>query len=72
MTKFILIMYLCSGIPGNPCKLVPTPKVNFDSYYECAVFGYDYTATMLKKVNPTVVDQYRMFTTFNCNENSTI
>jgi len=65
-------MYLCSGITGNPCKLIPTSKVNFDSYYECAVFGYDYTATMLKKFNPTAVDQYRMFTTFNCEENSII
>ena len=72
MTKFILIMYLCSGIPGNPCKLIPPPKVNFDSYHECAVFGYGHTATMLNELDSKAVDKYRMFTMFKCKEDLTI
>ncbi len=24
MTKFILLMVVCSGIPGNDCKPIPT------------------------------------------------
>ena len=39
MTKIILIMYLCSGIPGNRCGVIPTPKVLFNDHYSCMVYA---------------------------------
>ena len=72
MTKFILIMFLCSGVPGNNCKSIPVPISQFDTYHECAYFGYDYSSTLLREFNPDFVDQYRMFTAFSCQENQTI
>ena len=72
MTKFILIMFLCSGVPGNNCKSIPVPISQFDTYHECAYFGYDYSSTLLREFSPDFVDQYRMFTAFSCQENQTI
>ena len=28
MTKIILIMYLCSSVPGNKCGIIPTPNIS--------------------------------------------
>jgi len=27
MTKFVLLMVLCSGLAGNQCKVISTPTV---------------------------------------------
>ena len=72
MTKFILIMFLCSNIAGNECKLITTPVDQFNTYHECAYFGYDYSSTLLKEFNIDFVDQYRTYTAFSCKEQSTI
>jgi len=72
MTKFILIMFICSGIAGNECKLIPTPVSQFNTYHECAYYGYDYSSVLLKEFNPDFVDTYRTFTAFSCNEEKTI
>ena len=72
MTKFILLMFICSNIAGNECKLIPTPISEFDTYHKCAYFGYDYSSTLLKKFSPDFVDQYRTYTAFSCTEQSTI
>ena len=72
MTKFILIMFICSGIPGNNCKLMPTTVSQFDTYHECAYYGYDYSSILLKEFNSDFVDQYRTFTAFSCSEEKTI
>ena len=72
MTKFILIMFICSNVAGNECKLIPTPVKEFDSYHECAYFGYDYSSAMLKDFNPDFVDKYRTYTAFSCTEQSII
>ena len=72
MTKFILIMFICSGIPGNNCKLMPTPVSQFDTYHECAYYGYDYSSELIKGFSSDYVDTYRMFTAFSCSEEKTI
>jgi hypothetical protein len=30
MIKYILLMVVCSGIPGNECNPIPTPIYEFD------------------------------------------
>ena len=72
MTKFILIMFICSGIPGNECKLMPTPVSQFNTYHECAYYGDDYSSLLLKDLNPDFVDLYRTFTAFSCSEKQTV
>ena len=72
MTKFILIMFICSGVPGNDCKLMPTPVSQFDTYHECAYYGYDYSSELIKGFSSDFVDTYRTFTAFSCTEQNTI
>jgi len=72
MIKFILIMFICSNIPGNSCKPIPTSIQYFDTYRECAIYGYEYSFNMLKDFNPKSVNEYQMYTAFNCKENQSI
>ena len=72
MVKFVLVMFICSGVPGNECKLMSTAVDQFDTYHECAIYGYEYSTQLLKNFNSDFVDQYQAFTAFDCKENSTI
>ena len=72
MVKFVLLMFICSNVPGNECKLMPTPVSQFNTYHECAYYGYDYSSLLLKDLNPDFVDLYRTFTAFSCSEEKTI
>ena len=66
MTKFILLMIMCSGIPGNECNPIPTPINEFDKYHKCIIYGYDYSSELLKTFDTKSVDEYEMFTAFDC------
>jgi|TARA_B110000093_G_scaffold135128_1_gene144687 hypothetical protein len=66
--KFIMLMYICSHIAGNECKLIPTPVVNFNTYSECAIYGYEYSTILLKEFDKEFVNTYRAYTLFDCKE----
>ena len=72
MIKYILVMIICSGIPGNKCKPIPTPIYEFEKYHECIIYGYDYSSQLLKTFNTKSIDEFEMFTAFDCKENTTI
>jgi hypothetical protein len=72
MVKYILLMVVCSGIPGNECNPIPTPIYEFKEYHECIIYGYDYSSQMLKSLNPMTINEFEMFTAFDCKENQTI
>ena len=72
MIKFILIMFICSNIPGNSCKLMTTPIQEFDTYRECAIYGCEYSFNLLKNFNSESVNEYKMYTAFNCKESQSI
>ena len=61
-------MIICSGIPGNQCKPIPTPIFEFEEYHECIIYGYDYSSAMLKSLNPKTINEFEMFTAFDCQE----
>ena len=65
-------MVICSGIPGNECKPMPTPLFKFDKYNECILYGYDYSGELLKSLEPLTVNEFEMFTKFDCIEDQTI
>ena len=72
MTKFILLMVVCSGIPGNDCKPISTPITEFNTYHECIYYGYDYSNVLLKSIGDESVSEYEMYTKFSCKENQII
>ena len=70
--KFILLMIMCSGVPGNPCKPISTPIYEFNEYHECILYGYDYSGQLLRTFDSKSVDEFEMFTAFDCKENTSI
>jgi len=66
--KFIMLMYICSHVAGNECKLMPTPVLNFNTYSECAIYGYEYSTILLKEFNKEFVNTYKTYTLFDCKE----
>ena len=65
-------MVICSGIPGNECKPMPTPLYEFNEYNKCIIYGYDYSSELLKTFNPKTINEFEMFTAFDCKENTSI
>ena len=72
MVKYILMMIICSGIPGNECRPIPTPITEFEEYHECIIYGYDYSSELLKTFNPKTINEFEMFTAFDCKENTSV
>ena len=72
MVKFILIMFICSNISGNSCRLIPTPIQDFETHRECTIYGYEYSLNMLKDFDAKAVNAYKMYTVFNCKENQSV
>ena len=66
--KFVMLMYICSHVVGNECKPMPTPVLNFNTYSECAIYGYEYSTILLKEFNSEFVNTYRAYTVFDCKE----
>ena len=59
-------MVLCSGTAGNECKVIPTPKVLFDDYHNCIVYGYEYSHTLMTTFNPEWTNNVEAYTKFSC------
>ena len=71
MIKYILLMVICSGVPGNECRPISTPAVEFKEYHECIIYGYDYSSELLKSLGSDFVNQHRAYTAFDCKEQTT-
>ena len=68
MTKFILLMVVCSGIPGNDCKPISTPIVDFNTYHECARHGYNASADLMNNFSIEFIDEYQAYIVFSCKQ----
>ena len=66
--KYVIIMFLCSNIVGNDCKLFEPEYTEFNSYHECTYHAYDYSSTLLRSMGNENVDEYQMYTIFSCKE----
>ena len=64
--KFLLIMYICSAIEGNACKIVYTVQSEFKDMYDCTVYGYDYSTDLIKNFDRKFVNEYEVYTKFSC------
>jgi hypothetical protein len=72
MIKYILLMVICSGVPGNECRPISTSAVEFKEYHECIIYGYDYSSELLKSLDPLTINEFEMFTKFDCIEDKII
>jgi DUF971 family protein len=72
MTKFILLMVLCSEVAANNCKIIPTPNIMFDDYHSCIVFGYDYSHKLITNFDPKWTNEIKAYTKFSCKPDKVI
>ena len=72
MKVVVLIMLMCSTTPGNECKTIPTPQVQFNDIYTCTVFGYKYSEQVISSLNPEFVNKYGAYTRFVCEKRQVI
>ena len=70
MTKFILFMYVCSSI-AQQCIQGDSPKQYFNSYRDCAVYGYEFSIKVLNNMEEIDVNRYRTTVLFECREEAT-
>ena len=70
MSKFMIVMYMCSAI-AQQCIQADTPQLIFDSYKECAIHGYEYSARVLTNMSKEDVNSYRTTILFECREEAT-
>ena len=71
MTKFILFMWLCSGV-AQDCRPIITPYTTFDSYRDCSLYGYQHTVDILTKMPVTETEKWRIHTRFSCEAEKTV
>ena len=72
MKVVVLIMLMCSTTPGNECKVIPTPIVQFNDLYTCTVFGYKYSEEVVSNLTPEFVNKYGAYTRFMCEKRQVI
>ena len=66
MIKIVLLMVLCSELAGNSCKVIPTPKVLFDDYSSCIVYGYEYSHKLMASFDSEWTNSMKAYTKFSC------
>jgi hypothetical protein len=66
MIKVILVMYMCSTVSGNECRVIPTPKEEFPDVFECTRHGYVYSNDIMKTLTREFVNKYGAHTRFTC------
>ena len=72
MIKVILIMYMCSSVQGNDCKVIPIPTEEFPDLFECTRYGYIYSNDIMKTLSREFVNKYGAHTRFTCQKQEII
>ena len=72
MTKFVLILWLCSSVPGNECVKMPTPQFVFNDMYDCTVYGYAHSEELIVSLTREFVNEKLVYTKFMCEEQPVI
>jgi|TARA_R100000479_G_scaffold136713_1_gene73312 hypothetical protein len=73
MSKFVLILYLCSTI-SNQCPTQTLPGYSFDTHASCVEYGYRAAHSTFKALtdyeefSPERVEKQRLAVKFECKE----
>ena len=65
MTKFVLILYICSTLTGT-CNNGQIPGLEYDNHYDCALAGYKFASATLKDMDKELVNTHRAAVKFEC------
>ena len=73
MTKFTLMIWVCSFLGGQPACLRPLeyPK-QFNSWYECSRTAHKESLLLMNKMGYKIVNRDKIATKYRCKEDSSI
>jgi len=69
--KFLLSMIICSSVAGECMPPLKWPG-DFNSQYDCLMFGYKESIVKMEELGRTDVNKYGMFIKFYCTPDNTI
>ena len=69
--KFLLSMIICSSVAGECMPPYKWPE-DFNSQYDCLMFGYNEAINKLEEIGKKDINQYGMYIKFTCTPISTI
>ena len=70
--KFVLMMLLCSNVPGNKCQPFEPEYYDFNTYHECARHGYNASADLMNTFSIEFIDEYQAYIVFSCKQTNRV
>jgi len=72
MTKFILMIWVCSFLGENMCMAPVKSPVLYDSWYECSRAAHKESLKILSKIGYAQVNKGKVATRYTCTETSSV
>jgi len=72
MTKFILIIWVCSFLGENMCMAPVKSPVLYNSWYECSRAAHQESIKIYSKLGYKVVNDGKIATRYTCTKTSSI
>jgi hypothetical protein len=72
MTKFILMIWVCSFLGGQQCLPPIESPTMYDSWYECSRAAHQESLKIMSKLGYTVVNKDQVAMKYRCREVSSI
>tara|TARA_R100000655_G_scaffold4362_2_gene13984 strand:- start:3 stop:215 length:213 start_codon:yes stop_codon:yes gene_type:complete len=69
--KFLLSLIICSQVAGTCLDPYPWPD-NFDSQYDCMVFGYEESLNKIQEIGREEVNKHNIYIRFICTPETTV
>ena len=69
--KILLSLVICSQVAGTCLEPYQWPE-QFDTTYDCMVFGYEESLNKMKQIGREEVNKYNMYIRFTCTPEQTI
>ena len=69
--KFILSLIICSQV-GNTCMPPYQWPKQFNTQYDCLMFGYEESMNKMREIGKEDINQYGAFIRFVCTPDNTI
>ena len=64
--EYLIIMWLCSTVPGNECRQIQTEITEFKDHYDCAIYGYKHSVTTIESFDKDFINEYGVYSKFVC------
>ena len=72
MTKFILMIWVCSFLGGQTCLPPIQSPIMYDSWYECSRAAHQESLKIMSKLGYTVVNRDQIAMRYRCKKVSSI